>query len=124
MTAAPPNKKPEIRDLPRCLSGRVSCCCNQRQETNAVAHRQSKRAERALVDDLYPTVFEKAAALGYSLIQGHSFTHGNKRIGHAAMEAFLVLNGLEISGAAVLLTMLAEGVATQTEFAPSLSRPR
>jgi death-on-curing protein len=47
--------------------------------------------------DLYPTVVEKAAALGFSLIQGHPFIDGNKRIGHAAMEVFLVLNGLEIS---------------------------
>ena len=46
--------------------------------------------------DLYPTLPEKAAALGYSLIQNHSFLDGNKRIGHLAMEAFLVLNGYEL----------------------------
>jgi death-on-curing protein len=27
---------------------------------------------------------------------GHPFVDGNKRIGHAAMEAFLMLNGFEI----------------------------
>ncbi|MEW6240510.1 MAG: type II toxin-antitoxin system death-on-curing family toxin [Chloroflexota bacterium] len=48
-------------------------------------------------EDLYPTIAEKASALGYSLIQNHPFTDGNKRAGHAAMEAFLLLNGLEIS---------------------------
>ena len=31
---------------------------------------------------------EKAAALGLSLIQGHAFADGNKRIGHAALEVF------------------------------------
>lgn len=46
--------------------------------------------------DLYPTAVDKASALGFSLIQNHAFTDGNKRIGHAAMETFLVLNGLEI----------------------------
>ncbi|HKA33186.1 MAG TPA: type II toxin-antitoxin system death-on-curing family toxin [Candidatus Binatia bacterium] len=46
--------------------------------------------------DLYPTVAEKAAALGYSLIQNHPFLDGNKRTGHAAMEVFLFLNGFEI----------------------------
>lgn len=46
--------------------------------------------------DLYPTLVEKASALGYSLIQNHPFIDGNKRIGHAAMEVFLVLNGQEI----------------------------
>ena len=47
-------------------------------------------------DELYPTVVAKAAALGFSLIQGHPFIDGNKRIGHAAMEVFLVMNGYEI----------------------------
>lgn len=46
--------------------------------------------------DLYPTVAEKAAALGLALVQGHPFVDGNKRVGHAAMETFLVLNGSEI----------------------------
>jgi death-on-curing protein len=48
-------------------------------------------------EDLYPTVAEKAAALGHSLIQNHPFIDGNKRVGHAAMEVFLILNGYEIS---------------------------
>lgn len=47
--------------------------------------------------DLYPTLIAKAAALGFSLIQSHPFIDGNKRIGHAAMEVFLILNGIEIS---------------------------
>ncbi len=46
--------------------------------------------------DLYPTLVEKAAALGFSLIQNHPFVDGNKRIGHAATEVFLLLNGFEI----------------------------
>lgn len=47
--------------------------------------------------DAYPTLTEKAAALGYSLVRSHGFVDGNKRIAHAAMEVFLVLNGVEIS---------------------------
>jgi death-on-curing protein len=46
--------------------------------------------------ELYPTIVEKAAALGFSLIMNHPFLDGNKRAGHAAMEVFLVLNGYEI----------------------------
>jgi death-on-curing protein len=46
--------------------------------------------------DLYPSLVEKAAALGFSLIANHPFVDGNKRIGHAAMEIFLVLNEYEI----------------------------
>ena len=47
-------------------------------------------------EDLYPDLTEKASALGFSLIKNHPFLDGNKRIGHAAMETFLVLNGQEI----------------------------
>ncbi len=46
--------------------------------------------------DLYPDLAAKAAALGYSLVMNHSFMDGNKRVGHAAMETFLLLNGYEI----------------------------
>jgi death-on-curing protein len=47
--------------------------------------------------DLYPTLVEKAAALCFSLVRNHPFVDGNKRVGHAAMETFLVLNGSEIA---------------------------
>jgi death-on-curing protein len=47
-------------------------------------------------EELYPTIVEKASALSFSLIKNHPFLDGNKRIGHAAMETFLVLNGHEV----------------------------
>jgi death-on-curing protein len=47
-------------------------------------------------DDLYPSVLDKAGALGFALIMNHPFVDGNKRTGHAAMETFLVLNGHEL----------------------------
>jgi death-on-curing protein len=47
--------------------------------------------------DLYPGLAEKAAALGFSLVCNHPFVDGNKRVGHAAMETFLVLNGWELA---------------------------
>ena len=46
--------------------------------------------------DLYHTIVEKAAALCFSLVQNHPFVDGNKRVAHAAMGTFLVLNGMEI----------------------------
>ncbi len=47
--------------------------------------------------ELYATLAAKAAALGYSVVCNHPFVDGNKRVGHAAMETFLVLNGWELS---------------------------
>ena len=46
--------------------------------------------------DLYPDILAKAAALCFFLVKNHPFIDGNKRIGHAAMETFLILNGFEI----------------------------
>lgn len=46
--------------------------------------------------DLYPDLPAKAGALGFSLIANHCFVDGNKRVGHAAVEATLVLNGHEL----------------------------
>jgi len=47
--------------------------------------------------DLYPDLATKAAALGFSLIQNHAFVDGNKRVGHAALETFLMLNDHELT---------------------------
>jgi death-on-curing protein len=47
--------------------------------------------------DLYPDLYAKAAALCHSLVMNHPFLDGNKRVGHAAMETFLILNGHVIS---------------------------
>jgi death on curing protein len=47
--------------------------------------------------DLYPSIIEKAAALGFSLVMNHPFVDGNKRVGHYALETMLVVNGFEIS---------------------------
>lgn len=46
--------------------------------------------------ELYPSLESKATALCFSMVMNHPFVDGNKRIGHAAMETFLVLNGSEL----------------------------
>jgi death on curing protein len=70
--------------------------------------------------DLYPTIEAKAAALSFALVQGHAFVDGNKRVGHAAMEAFLVLNGSEIEAAVAeqeqLVLDLAAGRVTRGQL--------
>ena len=47
--------------------------------------------------ELYPTLAEKGARLGYSLVRNHSFSDGNKRIGILTMLTFLSVNGIEIT---------------------------
>jgi death on curing protein len=44
-------------------------------------------------EDLYITIFEKAAALGESLIVNHPFVDGNKRTGFLAMASLVEEDG-------------------------------
>jgi death on curing protein len=68
--------------------------------------------------DLYPTLAAKAAALGYSLALNHAFVDGNKRVAHAALETFLVLNGYELAaevdeGEQVMLALAAGAISRE-----------
>ena len=61
--------------------------------------------------ELYPTIIDKAAHLGYSLIKNHAFVDGNKRIGTHVMLAFLMLNGIDVDYEDEELIQLILGVA-------------
>jgi len=71
-------------------------------------------------EDLYPTLVDKAAAIGFSLVMNHPFIDGNKRIGHAAMEVFLVMNGYEIDASVdeqeAIILSLASGELKREAF--------
>ena len=70
--------------------------------------------------DLYPDLVTKATALGFSLIQNHPFVDGNKRVGHAAVETFLMLNGYDpiasVDESEALVLGLASGEFDRKEF--------
>ena len=46
---------------------------------------------------MFPSLQQKAARLGFGLVQNHPFVDGNKRIGAHAMLVFLSLNGVELT---------------------------
>jgi death-on-curing protein len=48
-------------------------------------------------EELYPNIFEKAAALMESLVNNHPFIDGNKRTGIACTVLFLRQNGITFS---------------------------
>lgn len=80
--------------------------------------------------DAYPTLIDKAAALAYALARNHGFIDGNKRIAHAAMEVFLMLNGVELRASVdeqerVMLSVAAGGLtrAAFTEWLGSVGVP-
>ena len=70
--------------------------------------------------DLYQTIQEKVATLCFSLVTNHPFVDGNKRVGHAAMETFLVLNNWELDAtvdvAERTILALADGTLSREEF--------
>ena len=76
--------------------------------------------------DLYPDILTKAAALCFFLVKNHPFIDGNKRIGHAAMEIFLILNGFEIEASIdeqeKLILELASGKMDREEFTTWLNK--
>jgi death-on-curing protein len=77
-------------------------------------------------EDLYADLASKAAALGHSLIQNHPFVDGNKRIGHGAMEVFLLLNGHEIDASVddqeKIIIQVASGKISRIEFSEWISK--
>ena len=76
--------------------------------------------------DLYPDILTKATALCFFLVMNHPFIDGNKRVGHAAMETFLILNGFEIEASIEeqekIILDLADGKLTREEFAAWLNK--
>ena len=76
--------------------------------------------------DLHQTIVQKAAALGFSLTLNHPFVDGNKRVAHAAMEVFLLLNGHELVGTVDeqerLMLDLADGQITREQLTEWLER--
>jgi death on curing protein len=70
--------------------------------------------------DRHPTIIQKAAALAFSLTLNHPFVDGNKRVAHAAMEVFLLVNSWELVGTVDeqerLMLALADGRMTREQL--------
>ena len=64
-------------------------------------------------EDLYPTIFDKAASLMHSLILNHPFIDANKRTGTASMLVFLELNGYRLKVPQKALVEVAKGVESK-----------
>lgn len=65
----------------------------------------------AFGDDAYPTLAQKAAAILQSLVIGHPFLDGNKRVGLGACLLFLELNGIDRRADQRALVDLVLGIA-------------
>lgn len=76
--------------------------------------------------DLYPTLFEKAAALAESLARNHPFVDGNKRMALACMRVLMKLNGFQVTASqeakVSLILQIVEHKLTVQEVAEWLAK--
>ena len=70
--------------------------------------------------DLFPSVYQKAARLGFGLASNHAFIDGNKRIGAHAMLVFLMINNIQLEYTQEELSDLFLGVADNTKDYPDV----
>lgn len=73
-------------------------------------------------EEAYPTLFEKCAVIGYSLIQNHPFVDGNKRTGFAAMHLMLLINGYDLTSISKEEVDMTEKVASGKMREPEISQ--
>ncbi len=62
-------------------------------------------------EDAFPSIYQKAARLGYGLIKNHPFVDGNKRIGTHIMLVFLALNDILLAYTQEELTQIILAIA-------------
>jgi death-on-curing protein len=76
--------------------------------------------------DAYEGLEKKAAALLHSIVRNHALVDGNKRLGWAAMRAFLLLNGCDVSltvdAAEALVVGAADGSLSVDQLADVLAK--
>ena len=70
--------------------------------------------------EAYPTLIEKAAAMGCGLAQNHGFIDGNKRIGMAVMLLILRRNAVQLAYEQQELITLGLSVAQGTADVPEV----
>lgn len=95
-----------MRYLQNDKTNKRSSCCYSQSDDSAYGRIDGIRDEGLLDSalnapfqvfgetELYPSIQQKAARLGFGLIKNHAFLDGNKRIGVHIMLSFLELNGI------------------------------
>lgn len=72
-------------------------------------------------NDLYPSLYDKAAQLCYGIANNHPFTDGNKRTALHSMYVYLIINGFDITASQQevenLIINVAAGNMTNVELA-------
>ena len=64
--------------------------------------------------DLFPSIYEKAARLLYGIANNHAFVDGNKRTAVHAMEVFLIMNRVSLDYTIDEMEVMVIGIAGNT----------
>ena len=91
------------------------------RDENLLASAVNTPFQTFMGNDLYASIYDKAAQLCYGIVKNHPFTDGNKRTALHSMYVYLIINGFDITATqqAVedLIIDVAAGNMTNTELA-------
>ena len=67
------------------------------RDRNLLASAVNTPFQTFMGNDLYPSIYDKAAQLCYGIANNHPFTDGNKRTALHSMYVYLIINGYDIN---------------------------
>ena len=67
------------------------------RDENLLASAVNTPFQTFMGNDLYPSIYNKAAQLCYGIVKNHPFTDGNKRTALHSMYVYLIINGFDIT---------------------------
>lgn len=90
------------------------------RDKNLLASAVNTPFQTFMGNDLYPSIYDKAAQLCYGIVKNHPFTDGNKRTALHSMYVYLIINGFDITASQQevedLIIDVAAGKMTNTEL--------
>ena len=91
------------------------------RDENLLASAVNTPFQTFMGNNLYPSIYDKAAQLCYGIANNHPFTDGNKRTALHSMYVYLIINGFDITASQQdvenLIINVAAGNITNTELA-------
>ena len=91
------------------------------RDENLLASAVNTPFQTFMGNDLYPSIYDKAAQLCYGIANNHPFTDGNKRTALHSMYVYLIVNGFDITATQQdvenMIIDVAAGNMTNTELA-------
>ena len=96
------------------------------RDENLLASAVNTPFQTFMGNDLYPSIYDKAAQLCYGIANNHPFTDGNKRTALHSMYVYLIINGFDITATQQdvenMIIDIAAGNMTNTELVQWLQK--